>query len=213
MFKQIIAASLIAASVPSVASALVYDTSPATPGTQQWGGTLGLDFNVNKQVTVTALGSFDSDKNGITHDIYVGIFDLSTGLLVAPAINLNGTTNSGGAAYVTVAVSPLVLGPGSYQLASWGYNLGGGSDANYNNSGPGGPIVFDSLFGALTAVGTRYSDFGSPGILATNPDNGTTRYGAGTFAAYVPEPATWALMIGGFAMTGFAMRRRVALTA
>lgn len=29
----------------------------------------------------------------------------------------------------------------------------------------------------------------------------------------VPEPASWALMIGGFAMTGFAMRRRVAVAA
>ena len=29
----------------------------------------------------------------------------------------------------------------------------------------------------------------------------------------VPEPATWALMIGGFALTGFAMRRKVALAA
>ena len=32
-------------------------------------------------------------------------------------------------------------------------------------------------------------------------------------AAAVPEPATWGLMIGGFAMTGFAMRRRKAALA
>src|SRR5207237_1102836 len=149
------------------------------------------------------LGTFDSGKDGITSDIFVGIFNLSTGQLVAPAVNLNATANPNGNAYVSVSIAPLVLGPGSYQLAAWGYNLG--ADINYNNSGPGGPIVFDSLNGALTAVGTRYSDFNSPGALATNADNGTTRYGAGTFAAYVPEPGTWALMIGGFAMTGFAM--------
>ena len=35
-----------------------------------------------------------------------------------------------------------------------------------------------------------------------------------TIGSAVPEPATWALMVGGFAMTGFAMRRRkVALAA
>lgn len=41
-----------------------------------------------------------------------------------------------------------------------------------------------------------------------------TTPGVGVNIAAVPEPATWALLIGGFAMTGVAMRRRkVALTA
>jgi hypothetical protein len=31
---------------------------------------------------------------------------------------------------------------------------------------------------------------------------------SGTFAGVVPEPATWALMISGFGMVGFAARRR-----
>ncbi|WP_235983265.1 FxDxF family PEP-CTERM protein [Thermaurantiacus tibetensis] len=32
--------------------------------------------------------------------------------------------------------------------------------------------------------------------------------GTGTFAAFVPEPATWAMLIAGFGMVGFAARRR-----
>lgn len=32
-------------------------------------------------------------------------------------------------------------------------------------------------------------------------------------AGAVPEPATWAMMIGGFGLTGFAMRRRQAAVA
>lgn len=211
MFRSVALAAALLAAAPVAAVTLVYDTAPTTPGNQAWGGTLGLDFNVNRQIRVTSLGTFDSGKDGITSDIFVGIFDLSTGNLVAPAINLNGTTNAGGTAYVTQQVTPIVLGPGNYQLAAWGYNLG--ADMNYNNSGPGGPIIFDSLFGALTAVGTRYSDFAAPGVLATNVDVGTTRYGAGTFAAYVPEPATWGMLITGFAMTGAAMRRRKAAVA
>ncbi len=211
MFKSFMLAAILAAATPALAASLVYDTAPTTPGNQNWGGTLGLDFNVNTAVTVTALGSFDSGKDGITSNIFVGIFDLSTGLLVAPAVNLNRTANCGGTAYVSVAIAPIVLAAGSYQLASWGYDQG--ADINYNNSGPGGPIVFDSLSGALTAVGTRYSNGNAPGVLATNSAIGTTRYGAGTFAAVVPEPATWGLMIAGFAMTGVAARRRKASVA
>ena len=77
---------------------------------------------------------------------------------------------------------PFTLTPGHYQLAAWGYNLG--TDANYNNSGPGGAITFSSLDGAVTATGTHYSDHGAPGAFATNQDNGATRYGAGTMIGY-----------------------------
>lgn len=209
MIKLFALAAFLASTVPALAATQVYDTGPTTGGNQAWGGTLGLDFDVNKQIHVVGLGSFDAGRDGITNDIYVGIFNASTGLLVAPAINLNGTANTGGA-YDTIAIAPLTLAPGHYQLASWGYNLG--ADTNYNNSGPGGPIVFNGLYGALTAVGTRYSNYGAPGVFATNQDNGSTRYGAGTIVAYVPEPATWGLLVAGFGLMGVAMRRRTALT-
>ncbi|TRW17142.1 PEPxxWA-CTERM sorting domain-containing protein [Glacieibacterium frigidum] len=211
MFRAVALAAALLAAAPVAAVTQVYDTAPTTPGTQAWGGTLGLDFTVNTQVTVTSLGTFDSGKDGITNNIFVGIFNLANGQLVAPAVNFNGTANAGGTAYVSQAVSSIVLAAGNYQLAAWGYNLG--ADLNFNNEGPGGPITFNSLFGALTAVGTRYSNNDAPGVLATNADVGTTRYGAGTFAAYVPEPATWGLLITGFAMTGVAMRRRKAALA
>ncbi len=213
MFKLLAVTAVLAIAAPALAVTQVYDTTPATPGNQNWGGTLGLDFTVNTQITVTDLGTFDSGKDGITNDIFVGIFDAG-GTLVASAVNFNGTANPGGTAYVLKAVAPIVLAPGTYQLGAWGYNLGADINFNYGFIAPGngGPITFDSLGGALTAVGTRYAF--APGILATNTDNGTTRYGAGTFAAFVPEPATWGLMIAGFAMTGAAMRRRkVALAA
>lgn len=35
-----------------------------------------------------------------------------------------------------------------------------------------------------------------------------TSNGVGTFAAVVPEPATWAMLISGFGLVGFAARRR-----
>ncbi len=210
MFRMLVAGALIAAATPSFAVTQAYDTGPATPGNQAWGGTLGLDFDVNTKFTVTSLGSFDAGRDGITNDIFVGIFDATTGLLVAPAINLNGTANIGGA-YDSVSITPITLTAGHYQLAAWGYN--NASDTNYNNGGPGGAITFNTFFGALTAVSSHYSDFNAPGAFATNPDNGSTRYGAGTFAGFVPEPATWGMMIVGFGMIGATLRRRSVQTA
>ena len=213
MLKLLTAALLAAAAVPAVA-AQVYDTPLTTFTNQAYGGTLGLNFVVNSTVTVTALGTYDSGRDGITSNIRVGIYDAGTGLFVTPVLNFNGTANGGGASYVTATIAPVVLTPGTYQLAAWGYDLG--SDNNFNNGGAGGPVSFNTLSGALTALDASYGSTANPGVFATIPDGGTTRYGAGTFVASlgaVPEPATWGLMIAGFAMTGFAMRRRAAVAA
>jgi hypothetical protein len=70
----------------------------------------------------------------------------------------------------------------------------------------GGPISFNTGGGVLTAIGSRFS-FGA-GVLALNNDPGATRYGAGSFTASVPEPTSWAMLLAGFGLVGFAARRR-----
>ena len=202
------AAALVALAAPASADTATYNASAGLAGNQNWYGTLGLDFTVSSgsEIQVTSLGTFDNGADGISNDINVGIFNRTTGAFVTPVLNLNGTANPTGAAYVFRSlVTSIVLGAGSYQLGSWGYNLG--SDTNYNNSGPGGPVTFDSLGGVLTATGTEYST--SAGSLATIPDNGTTRYGAGSFTAnVVPEPAAWAMMLVGLGGIGVVSRTR-----
>ncbi len=203
MRKFLVAASLAAIIAAPVSAVTVYDTAAGLGGNQSWAGTLGMDFRVNTAIKVTALGAFDSASNGISSNIFVAIFD-ATGTIVSPVLNFNGTTAAPGSSYASLAVTPFILAAGTYQVGSWGYN---NADQNYNNSGPGGPITFNSFGGKLTALGTRYAN--GAGSLATIPDVGLTRYGAGTFAAAnVPEPATWAMLLSGFGMIGFAMRRR-----
>ncbi len=216
LLAAVASTGVLAAALPAAAATLVYDTATTTAGNQAWGGTLGLDFTANRSVTISALGTFDSGHDGITSDIFVGIFNRTTGVLVVPAINLNGTANPTGAAYVTKAIAPVTLAAGSYQLAAWGYNLG--ADINFNDgfidpTGATSPVTFDGLGGALTATATEYSNDNAPGVLATNGDVGATRYAAGTFAAAVPEPAAWTLLIAGFALTGAGLRRRAIATA
>lgn len=45
------------------------------------------------------------------------------------------------------------------------------------------------------------------------PSFGTDRLGSVTLAAGTPEPATWALLVGGFGLVGAATRRRRAIAA
>jgi hypothetical protein len=209
--KTLFAAASLAAMLAAspAAAVLVYDTPVTTPGNQSWTGTLGLNFTVNRTISFNTLGTFDSGKDGITSLIAVTVLDMN-GNTVAPVALFLGASNPTGAAYVTQRVTKFTLTPGDYQLAAVGYNQ---VDQNYNAGFVGlpGAITFNSFGGALTATGTAYN-FDTSGSLATIADVGLTRYGAGTMG-YVPEPATWAMLLGGFAMVGFAMRRRAIAAA
>ena len=109
------------------------------------------------------------------------------------------------------------------QPTSYFFNRGG-------SFGPGGEMPLFLSFAAPAAVAYSISeglvgfrfDLGRGFQYGYADTAGTTLYGfrfettpgeSVPFAA-VPEPATWALLIGGFAVTGVAMRRRkVALAA
>ena len=83
---------------------------------------------------------------------------------------------------------------------------------NYNNGGcvgdpTGAACHWDAV--GVTFAGIAHSvDFGGVANQA-----GFDNITLGSASPSVPEPATWALMIGGFAMTGAAMRRRALAAA
>jgi hypothetical protein len=165
-----------------------------------------MDFTVTRAISIRALGAFDSGGNGITGDVRGVIFD-AQGAPVTQVLDFKGAVGTG-AAYVFKSLDGrVILTPGEYQLATWGYS---NADSNYNTYGSNpGPVTFDSLGGALVADGTRYSMPGGAGSLATIQDNGLTRYGAGSFlGGAVPEPASWAMMLVGFGGLGAVLRRR-----
>ena len=203
-----IALPLLAVAAPASA-AQVYNAPSGLVGNQAWTGSLGLDFTVRSAIKVTSIGVFDSGSDGLSSSLAVTIYNATTGVaLFAPVTFASGTVNSSGDAYLFQAITPLVLLPGSYQVTAWNYS---GSEPNFNYgfiaSGSGGPVTFDSLGGRLTAVSPHYSN--ASGVFATILDDGNTRYGAGSFLAVgVPEPAEWALMLGGFGMLGMALRCR-----
>ena len=121
----------------------------------------------------------------------------------------------------SLASANLTLGSTSFTLANTGLDRNS-SPLSYDD-----PTLY-TLFGKVgsglglgTGVGGATDDF----AFTFNPYKGTfysllfakaNPAAAGSYAdqvvltaAAVPEPATWALMIGGFAFAGAAMRRRV----
>jgi hypothetical protein len=81
-------------------------------------------------------------------------------------------------------------------------------------------VIGQATYGAADVAGLSLADNAKGQVRIANRDAATGRYGASTFAdlavtsiraqmaAPVPEPATWAMMVTGFAMAGVALRRR-----
>ncbi|KPF78277.1 hypothetical protein IP88_04410 [alpha proteobacterium AAP81b] len=206
MLATLTALAIGAAAAPA-AAVLVYDTPVTTPGNQAYTSTVALNFTVTAPVTFNVLGVFDAGADGITGPVNVVVYD-SNGTAVSPLVSFAGFANSAGTAYATQRVGDFTLAAGDYQIAAWGFS---DSDNNYNSFGAPSLVGFNSFGGSLVATSVAYST-GAPGSFATIIEAPDTRYGAGTLG-FVPEPATWAMLVIGFGMVGATMRRRTVVAA
>jgi len=193
------------------ATIIAYDNA-AVAANQNWlGGSIGMDFDVNRTIRVTELGAFDSgaianlDTN---NGVYVGIFDRTTGSLVAPSVFLTsatpGLSQINGDAFL--AVTPFFLHAG-FQGSIVAYY-----DPNYNTFGnvPNATSTTNSGGGAISFVGTSRYNNGVGGLVyPTIIDGGpANRYDAGTFGfTVVPEPSS-VVMAGTAAILGLGLTVR-----
>jgi len=214
--KQVVAVCVLVILMGAVslnASTIAY-TDPGLQGTQAWGGNLGLNFNVLSPITVTDLGVFNAAGNGfITGTISVVIYDMTSHTQVTPVVTFHGAYTTGGLGFdVFQAISPVTLGPGSYQVDAVGFS---GADLNGNlntglssgsvlNTG-GGKVVFNGASwdgsNVLDNPTTCSSCVGLPGQ--------SSQFDAGTFAfiTAVPEPGALGLL-GTSVLAAAAMLRR-----
>ena len=166
------------------AQVIIYDAVEGTVGNQNFGGALGMDFEVNSDILVTDLGAFDSGSDGLFLPIMVEIWirdgDSGIEVIASEAFDFDdGATLEGGHRFKALN-NPVALEPGSYTIVATGYGAG---EPNVNASGQPAAnfgLSTNDAEGAITFVGG--SRWGDAGAFPPNNDGGPEqRYGAGSF--------------------------------
>jgi hypothetical protein len=195
---------------PGVDGLIAYRIPRGMPGDLAITASLGMDFVVNRPITITSLGAFDDGSNGIRRNLTVQLWSRNDGgtpdqfrddLGVAALATSTFTAASpgslvGGSRFKPLA-TPLVLQPGAYSIVAFGYGV-----ATTGASERAGAAANGGVFGALAAtdavsfVGSGRFNTGVASTYPRNIDLGPpNRYGAGTFtfldgaSAPAPEPA------------------------
>lgn len=209
----ILTTALLAFSTSAMhADTIAYGNAAGVPGRQNFGNSLGLDFDVNSPIVVTQLGAFnDGDPNllagvsgglGVTVAIYDRVTQTQVGQEVTFTPSNPGTQVNGDA---FLPVVPFTLEAG-FQGSIVAFN-----DPNYNSEGsPNTTSVTDDGGGAISFVGGGRYSFSSSITFPQTADGGpANRYDAGTFQ-FVPEPGSLALLgVGGLAALLRRSRRGV----
>ncbi len=161
-----------------------------TVGNQEFDGSLGHDFIVEKPIEVLELGVFDSGSDGLNLEITAELWsrddngtpedpgDDAAGEQLAKLVFASGEGNllEGGSRFQPLT-TPITLDPGAYTIVAHGY---GGGESNGNQGSVDLGLTTDSGDSSLRFVGL--SRFGAPGDWPVNVDGGPAdRYAAGTF--------------------------------
>ena len=145
-------------------------------GGQPYSEILALRFTVNSPITVTQLGAYDSNQDGLLATIQVAIVK-ADGTVVAGPISMSGTADPLVGMFRMSIISPVLLPPGQYFIETLGYdNLEMNGNVNAGDS----PVTTNDGGGLLTFDGFGYqgTSFGVPAVI----DNGNPAiFHAGTF--------------------------------
>jgi hypothetical protein len=184
----------------------------------------GWEFTPTATITITKLGFFDYQSDGLATSHQVGIFDGSTQhLLVSgtvgagttapiegPAVHIFGNPAISLGAFRYIDVTPITLNPGQLYVIA-GTNKSTAFDAQADTN-PNAPASLESS--PFIVIGQGRDIFFGPEQLAF-PTNviGAPEFGP-TFQfgpTAVPEPASLSLFgIGAAGLVGYAWRRRKA---
>lgn len=179
-----------------------------TPGLLYGGSqyTLGFKFTVDSAVSITSLGVFDDEGNGLGARAQVGLWDTSGNLLTSAFVGA-GLAGDLEGVFRYADISPYALVAGTeYVIGSYTTDL-----ASSLGTGQGGTGSVDSL---VNIIEDRFSNFNSAFSFAdtTNSNAGGAWLGANFRyeAVSVPEPTSLALAgLSLFALAAFRRQRRV----
>ncbi|MES2288717.1 MAG: PEPxxWA-CTERM sorting domain-containing protein [Pseudomonadota bacterium] len=226
----LIAATIVAA--PASAATVVFDTwntsTDGTDGIVRAFAASGINvkataFSYNSSLSRAFLGDYGSAGLGVTNNNESGAnethrVDNSSGndfimLVFDRAVNVSGAvlnTYSGGDTDAFVSYATL---NGAYGMDLSTISL---SNSVFSTLNSNGKNVEGAASGTLTNLMTGVSS-GNVWVIGA-ARNGAAGYwdkytdsfkvGTVNVTASIPEPATWAMMIGGFGLVGMSMRRR-----
>lgn len=152
-----------------------------------------------------------------THSLFANYNDHTSGSGQYMVVNGSGTANT-----IVYASSPISVTSGLYNFSAWLSTAYPGNEAvlQFTVTPDVGAVVSLGNFNAPTTVGV-WQQVGASFVVAPGTTsitlsivNQNIALGGNDFGidditlTSVPEPATWGLMLAGFAMTGFAARRR-----
>ena len=125
MKRRLIAVAILGLTgLGSVHAQTIAYEDPSNQGNQAWGGNLGLLFQVNSPIVVTALGVFNASGSGtITGTINVVIYNTTTNTAVTPVLTFHGHYTPAGLGFdVFQPITPVPLGVGSYEIDAVGFS-------------------------------------------------------------------------------------------
>jgi len=208
--KYLAAVLLLCCVVPfSRANTIITNPGPGTPNISIGATTAGYDFTVGStSLSVTALGMWDQNGNGLTNSHTIGLWDIS-GNLLAQAIVSSGTINplTGSFRYVTLATPVTLLAGSTYVLGATFINAD--LDRLIVNNG-GNQASFDSAI-----LPGSFRQVIGPTTLAFPNANIQSGSGVGPNAQFtaVPEVGPGVLLIGLVLGALFLTHRRISILA